>query len=181
MEFDHLLVRYGELTLKRNKSEKFVNALKDNVIKSLQTIEGTHVKGKRDRMYISLTEEADAQEVINRLTKIFGIKSISPVHKTSQELDEIKKLCVDLAQDFKPGETFKIDVKRVDKSFPMDTYALQRELGGAILQATEDISADVKQPDYNVRVEVRMDGVYVFTQIYEGVVVYQLALAVKHS
>ena len=48
----------------------------------------------------------------------------------------------------------------------MDTYALQRELGGAILQATEDISVDVKQP--NVRVEVRMDGVYVFTQIYEG-------------
>ena len=37
-----------------------------------------------------LTEETDAQEVINRLTKIFGIKSISPVHKTSQELDEIK-------------------------------------------------------------------------------------------
>ena len=50
----------------------------------------------------------------------------------------------------------------------MDTYALQRELGGAILQATEDISVDVKQTDYNVRVEVRMDGVYVFTQIYEG-------------
>ena len=63
----------------------------------------------------------------------------------------------------------------------MDTYALQRELGGAILQATEDISVDVKQPDYNVRVEVRMDGVYVFTQIYEVSVVYQLALAVKHS
>ncbi len=92
MEFDHLLVRYGELTLKGTNRKKFVNALKDNVIKSLQTIEGTHVKGKRDRMYISLTEEADAQEVINRLTKIFGIKSISPVHKTSQELDEIKKI-----------------------------------------------------------------------------------------
>ena len=89
MEFDHLLVRYGELTLKGTNRKKFVNALKDNVIKSLQTIE-EHVKGKRDRMYISLTEEADAQEVINRLTKIFGIKSISPVHKTSQELDEIK-------------------------------------------------------------------------------------------
>ena len=50
----------------------------------------------------------------------------------------------------------------------MDTYALQRELGGAILQQ-QNISVDVKQPDYNVRVEVRMDGVYVFTQIYEGV------------
>jgi adenylyl- and sulfurtransferase ThiI len=41
MEFDHLLVRYGELTLKGTNRKKFVNALKDNVIKSLQTIEGT--------------------------------------------------------------------------------------------------------------------------------------------
>ena len=62
----------------------------------------------------------------------------------------------------------------------MDTYALQRELGGAILQATEDISVDVKQPDYNVRVEVRMDGVYVH-KFMKVLVVYQLALAVKHS
>ncbi|MBF2757682.1 MULTISPECIES: tRNA uracil 4-sulfurtransferase ThiI [unclassified Staphylococcus] len=168
MKFDHLLVRYGELTLKGTNRKKFVNALKDNVNKSLQTFEGTHVKGKRDRMYISLTEEADAQEVIDRLTKIFGIKSVSPVHKTSQELEDIKNLCVDLAQDFKAGDTFKIDVKRVDKSFPLDTYALQRELGGAILQATEDITVDVKHPDHNVRVEVRMDGVYVFTQVFEG-------------
>lgn len=168
MEFDHLLVRYGELTLKGANRKKFVNALKDNVIRSLQTLEGTHVQGKRDRMYVSLSEEADPQAVIDRLSKIFGIKSISPVYKTTQELDDIKELCARLAQDFKSGETFKIDVKRVDKSFPLDTYALQRELGGAVLNATEDVTVDVKQPDYNVRVEVRLDGVYIFTKVYEG-------------
>ncbi|BGE82173.1 tRNA uracil 4-sulfurtransferase ThiI [Staphylococcus petrasii] len=168
MKFDHLLVRYGELTLKGSNRKKFVNALKDNVIRSLQSLEGTHVHGKRDRMYISLTEEADVQEVISRVTKIFGIKSVSPVHKTTQELDDIKNLCRELAQNFNSGDTFKIDVKRVDKSFPLDTYELQRELGGVILQATEDITVDVKQPDHNVRVEVRMDGVYIYTEVYEG-------------
>lgn len=168
MKFDHLLVRYGELTLKGTNRKKFVNALKDNVIRSLQSLEGTHVQGKRDRMYISLTEDADVQEVISRVTKIFGIKSVSPVHKTTQELDDIKNLCVELAQNFNSGDTFKIDVKRVDKTFPMDTYELQRELGGTILKATEDISVDVKKPDHNVRVEVRMDGVYIYTEVYEG-------------
>ncbi|PNZ71052.1 tRNA 4-thiouridine(8) synthase ThiI [Staphylococcus croceilyticus] len=168
MKFDHLLVRYGELTLKGTNRKKFVNALKDNVIRSLQSLEGTHVQGKRDRMYISLTEDADVQEVIYRVTKIFGIKSVSPVHKTTQELDDIKNLCVELAQNFNSGDTFKIDVKRVDKTFPMDTYELQRELGGTILKATEDISVDVKKPDHNVRVEVRMDGVYIYTKVYEG-------------
>ncbi|WP_154837434.1 tRNA uracil 4-sulfurtransferase ThiI [Staphylococcus sp. Marseille-Q1834] len=168
MKFDHLLVRYGELTLKGTNRKKFVNALKDNVIRSIQSLEGTHVHGKRDRMYISLTEEADVQEVISRVTKIFGIKSVSPVHKTTQDLDEMKNLCVELAQNFNSGDTFKIDVKRVDKSFPLDTYELQRELGGTILKATEDITVDVKKPDHNVRVEVRMDGVYIFTEVYEG-------------
>ncbi|GGG83420.1 tRNA 4-thiouridine(8) synthase ThiI [Staphylococcus pragensis] len=168
MKFDHLLVRYGELTLKGTNRKKFVNALKDNVIRSIQPLEGTHVHGKRDRMYISLTEEADVQEVISRVTKIFGIKSVSPVHKTTQDLDEMKNLCVKLAQNFNSGDTFKIDVKRVDKTFPLDTYELQRELGGTILKATEDITVDVKKPDHNVRVEVRMDGVYIFTEVYEG-------------
>ena len=60
----------------------------------------------------------------------------------------------------------------------MDTYALQRELGGAILQATEDISVDVKQPDYNVRVEVRMDGV---VYSHTGCVVLPVGTGGKHS
>ncbi|MCJ1667955.1 tRNA 4-thiouridine(8) synthase ThiI [Staphylococcus sp. NRL 19/737] len=168
MKFDHLLVRYGEITLKGSNRKKFVNALKDNVNRSLQSLDGTHVYGKRDRMYITLTDEADAQEVISRVTKIFGIKSVSPVHKTTQELEDIKNLCVELAQEFNSGDTFKIDVKRVDKSFPLDTYELQRELGGTILNATEDLTVDVKQPTHNVRVEVRMDGVYIYTEVYEG-------------
>ncbi|MGW9857454.1 tRNA uracil 4-sulfurtransferase [Staphylococcus hominis] len=168
MRYDHILVRYGELTLKGTNRRRFTNVLKENVIRSLRSLEGTRVKGERDRMFISLFEEADVSEVMNRLTKVFGIKSISPVFKTTQDLEDMKQLCISLAKDFAHGDTFKVDVKRVDKSFSLDTYQLQRELGGAILKSVDHLKVDVKQPTHNMRVEVRKDGVYIYTKVIEG-------------
>ncbi|MBB4831812.1 thiamine biosynthesis protein ThiI [Staphylococcus hominis] len=168
MKYDHILVRYGELTLKGTNRRKFTNVLKENVIQSLRSLEGTRVKYERDRMFISLFEEADVNEVMNRLTKIFGIKSISPVFKTTQNLEDIKQLCVSLAKEFANGDTFKVDVKRVDKSFSLDTYQLQRELGGAILKSVDHLKVDVKRPTHNIKVEVRKEGVYIYTKVING-------------
>lgn len=105
---------------------------------------------------------------MNRLTKIFGIKSISPVFKTTQNLEDMKQLCVSLAKDFANGDTFKIDVKRVDKSFSLDTYQLQRELGGVILKSVDHLKVDVKRPTHNIKVEVRKEGVYIYTKVIDG-------------
>lgn len=168
MKYDHILVRYGELTLKGTNRKRFTNVLKENVIQSLRSLEGTRVKCERDRMFISLFEEANVNEVMNRFTKIFGIKSISPVFKTTQNLEDIKQLCVSLAKDFAHGDTFKIDVKRVDKSFSLDTYQLQRELGGVILKSVDHLKVDVKRPTHNIKVEVRKEGVYIYTKVIDG-------------
>lgn len=168
MKYDHILVRYGELTLKGTNRRRFTNVLKENVIQSLRSLEGTRVKCERDRMFISLFEDANVNEVMNRLTKIFGIKSISPVFKTTQNLEDIKQLCVSLAKDFANGDTFKIDVKRVDKSFSLDTYQLQRELGGVILKSVDHLKVDVKRPTHNIKVEVRKEGVYIYTKVIDG-------------
>ena len=97
-------------------------------------------------------------EIIHRLTKVYGIKSISPVIKTDKTEEAIYEAAIQLARDFDEGSTFKIDVKRVDKSFHLDTYALQREVGGAILKNVEGVSVNVKQPDHEVRVEIRLDA-----------------------
>ena len=168
MKYDHILVRYGELTLKGTNRKRFTNVLKENVIQSLRSLEGTRVKCERDRMFISLFEEANVNEVMNRLTKIFGIISISPLFKTTQNLEDIKQLCVSLAKDFAHGDTFKIDVKRVDKSFSLDTYQLQRELGGVILKSVDHLKVDVKRPTHNIKVEVRKEGVYIYTKVIDG-------------
>lgn len=168
MHYDHLLVRYGELTLKGTNRKKFVNQLKDNVKRALIPLDGYHVKGKRDRMYVELDENADMKEIIRRLSKVYGIKSISPVIKTDKTEEAINESAVQLAQSFEKDTTFKIDVKRVDKSFPLDTYTLQREVGGKILSQTEDLTVNVKRPDHEIKVEIRLDAVYIYEEIIPG-------------
>lgn len=168
MHYDHLLVRYGELTLKGTNRKKFVNQLKDNVKRALIPLDGYHVKGKCDRMYVELDENADMKEIIRRLSKVYGIKSISPVIKTDKTEEAINESAVQLAQSFEKDTTFKIDVKRVDKSFPLDTYTLQREVGGKILSQTEDLTVNVKRPDHEIKVEIRLDAVYIYEEIIPG-------------
>ena len=168
MQFDHLLVRYGELTLKGTNRKMFVNQLKDNVKRALIPLRGYHLKGKRDRMYIELSPEADINEIIHRLSKVYGIKSISPVIKIDKNEEKINQSAIQLSQDFVKGSTFKVDVKRVDKSFRLDTYELQRQVGGAILKENNNITVNVKNPDYEIEIEVRMDTIYIYEKVIAG-------------
>lgn len=168
MKYDHLLVRYGELTLKGSNRKKFVNQLRNNVNKSLKGLDGFVVKGKRDRMYIELEDHADINEITNRLSKIFGIKSISPVLKVEKSIEAMSAATIKFAQQFEENSTFKIDVKRADKNFPMDTYELQRELGGTVLKQIENVSVNVKRPDHEIRVEVRLDAIYMYEEVVPG-------------
>lgn len=168
MQYDHLLVRYGEFTLKGTNRKMFVNQLKDNVKRALIPLSGYHVKGKRDRMYIELSPEADINEIIQRLSKVYGIKSISPVIKIDKNEEKINQSAIQLSHDFEKGSTFKVDVKRVDKSFRLDTYELQRQVGGAILKENNNITVNVKNPDYEIKIEVRMDAIYIYEKVIAG-------------
>ena len=168
MQYDHLLVRYGELTLKGTNRKMFVNQLKDNVKRALIPLSGYHVKGKRDRLYIELSPEADINEIIQRLSKVYGIKSISPVIKIDKNEEKINQSAIQLSHDFEKGSTFKVDVKRVDKSFRLDTYELQRQVGGAILKENNNITVNVKNPDYEIKIEVRMDAIYIYEKVIAG-------------
>ncbi|PIH34946.1 tRNA uracil 4-sulfurtransferase ThiI [Staphylococcus epidermidis] len=168
MQYDHLLVRYGELTLKGTNRKMFVNQLKDNVKRALIPLSGYHVKGKRDRMYIELSPEADINEIIQRLSKVYGIKSISPVIKIDKNEEKINQSAIQLSHDFEKGSTFKVDVKRVDKSFRLDTYELQSQVGGAILKKNNNITVNVKNPDYEIKIEVRMDAIYIYEKVIAG-------------
>lgn len=168
MYYDHLLVRYGELTLKGTNRKMFVNQLKNNVKRALIPLQGYHVKVKRDRMYVELTEEADMKEIIKRLTQVYGIKSISPVIKIDKKEDLIYQSVIQLAEGFEQNATFKIDVKRVDKTFLYDTYELQRNVGGVILKHFDHLTVNVKQPDHEIKIEVRLDAIYIYEEIVAG-------------
>ncbi|TDM23757.1 tRNA uracil 4-sulfurtransferase ThiI [Macrococcoides canis] len=169
MQYDHILVRYGELTLKSGNRNTFVNQLKSNIKYALIPLTGYKVNANRDRMYVEVTEDADVEEIMRRISKVFGVHSVSPVVKVEKDIDLIKGSAVKLAQDIDaPGVTFKVDAKRSDKGFPYDTFALQQELGGEILSNIEHLAVDVKNPDYKLLVEIKRDAAYLYSRVIKG-------------
>lgn len=169
MQYNHILVRYGELTLKSGNRNTFINQLKSNIKYALIPLTGYKVNANRDRMYVEITEDADAEEIMKRISKVFGVHSVSPVVKVEKNIDQIKSSAVKLARDIDaPGVTFKVDAKRSDKGFPYDTFALQQELGGEILSNIEHLTVDVKNPDYKLLVEIRSDAAYLYSRVIKG-------------
>ncbi|MEJ7540506.1 tRNA uracil 4-sulfurtransferase ThiI [Staphylococcus intermedius] len=169
MIYDHILVRYGELTLKGGNRKTFVSQLRSNVKRALMPLKGYEVKANRDRMYIQLTPEADIEEMMTRISKVFGVHSISPVLKLEKSMEAVYDHARLFAQDYAAGDSFKIEVKRSDKTFEYETFAIQRMVGGEVLKSNESLHVDVRQPDHEIKVEVRLDAIYMYDRIVPAI------------
>ena len=153
---DVLLVRYGEVFLKGANRPFFLKALTSNIRKAVKEV-GGHVWFSDARIYVSGFD--DLQECIRRVTKVFGVYSVSPASEMEKDLDAVSARCVELMKD-REG-TFKVFARRSDKSFPMNSLELAAELGGRILDANPKLSVDVHKPQIRLNVEIR-DNAYVY-------------------
>ncbi|EJD5687208.1 tRNA 4-thiouridine(8) synthase ThiI [Staphylococcus pseudintermedius] len=169
MIYDHILVRYGELTLKGGNRKTFVSQLRSNVKRALMPLKGYEVKANRDRMYIQLEPEADIEEMMTRISKVFGVHSISPVLKLEKSMDTVYEHARLFAQNYEAGDSFKIEVKRSDKNFEYETFAIQRMVGGEVLKSNTSLHVDVRQPDHEIKVEVRLDAIYMYDRIIPAI------------
>ncbi|MBA8771564.1 tRNA uracil 4-sulfurtransferase ThiI [Staphylococcus coagulans] len=169
MIYDHILVRYGELTLKGGNRKTFVSQLRSNVKRALMPLQGYDVKANRDRMYIQLEPNADIEEMMSRISKVFGVHSISPVLKIEKSMDAVYQHAKLFAESYQEGDTFKIDVKRSDKTFEHETFAIQRMVGGEVLKSTPQLKVDVKNPNHEIKIEVRKDAIYMYDRIIRAI------------
>jgi tRNA uracil 4-sulfurtransferase len=168
MNYNRILVRYGEISTKGRNRKMFTGKLRENILQALKDFPTISVSASRDRLHIQLGEE-NGEEIIPRLEKIFGIQSFSPVVKVAQDIEEISQAGLALVQkSFTPGKTFKVSARRADKKFSMDTNELNYEVGSYILRNMDGLKVDVKNPDINLNVEVRKEGVYLSSEIYQG-------------
>lgn len=169
MIYDHILVRYGELTLKGGNRKVFVNQLRSNVKRALMPLQGYEVKANRDRMYIKLEPQADVEEMMSRISKVFGVHSISPVLKIDKTMEAVYEHAVQFAQNYAEGESFKVEVKRSDKQFEYETFAIQRMVGGEVLKNVPGLHVDVRNPDHQIMVEVRLDAIYMYDRNIQAI------------
>ncbi|MFI8686008.1 tRNA uracil 4-sulfurtransferase ThiI [Rossellomorea sp. NPDC077527] len=168
MKYNRILVRYGEISTKGRNRKMFTAKLRENILQALKDFPTISVSASRDRLHIQLGDE-NGEEIIPRLQKIFGIQSFSPVVKVPQDIEEIKKSGLALVEkSFSPGTTFKVSARRADKKFELDTNELNYEVGSYILRNLDGLKVDVKNPDIQLNVEVRKEGVYLSSEIYQG-------------
>ena len=150
------LIRYGEIVLKGNNRSKFEKKLVDNVKYALRE-EDVKVTFSQARLYVEPANAVDMDRIISKLKKVFGIVSISPALKVKTDWETIKENAVKLMEEENTGKTFKVEARRGDKSFPLQSMEIAREIGGYVLSKVNGLKVDVTNPDTLLSIEVRED------------------------
>ncbi|MGG0656332.1 tRNA uracil 4-sulfurtransferase ThiI [Rummeliibacillus pycnus] len=169
MKWHEILIRYGEITTKGRNRKLFINRLKENLRYTFADIPNLRIRSERDRMYLSSNVDAEMEELIERLPHIFGIHSFSPVAQCEPTIEAMKELAVEIVRgmDYQ-GKTFKVNAKRSYKKFPMDTYELQQAIGSHVLGSLPGMTVQMKNPDIELRIEVREKAVYMMVEVIPG-------------
>lgn len=169
MQYEHILIRYGELALKKRNRREFETQLVRNIKKSLKAHPKVQVERVYGRMYLVLNGEP-YEQVEAKLKKVFGIHSFSPTRFLQTfDLEAIQHAALEAVLDVDPApRTFKAVVKRPNKQFPHRSQEMNHLVGGYILHNTDDLKVDVHKPDVEVRVEIRVEGVFISCRTIRG-------------
>ena len=166
-----ILVRYGEIALKGLNKPVFEDKLIKNIKKSLYGLGPIEVLKSQSRVYIEpVSDEYDFDEAIEKVIKVFGIVSVSPVWKIESDYEEIKNYSLTMVKELienKGYKTFKVETKRGNKKFPMDSPEVCRELGGYLFEEIPGLSVDVKNPDFVLYAEIR-ESTYIYSEKFEA-------------
>lgn len=168
MQYTEIMVRYGELSTKGKNRKVFINQLISNVKKVLHRFPEVKIHGNRDRMHL-LLNGADSQEVMACLVPVFGIQSFSPSIRVNKELRTINETAIQMVKEvYQEGQSFKVNAKRADHTFELDTNGLNREVGHAVIEAIPSIEVKMIKPDIKLLVEIRPDGAYLSCEMIKG-------------
>ena len=157
-----IIIKYGELSTKKDNKNFFISKLKNNIEVTLKNI-NHNTYYDFGRMFI---ETDDFDEVIKHLKNVFGIQELLVGYTSDNlEIDDINNKVLDLvsSKDFK---TFKVVTKRSNKSYPINSMEISKVVGGYLLKNISDIKVDVHNPELTVNIEIRNEEVLFY---FEGI------------
>ena len=159
-----LLVRYGEIFLKGQNRPVFMRALVKRIKRAVQDL-GATVYLNDSRIFV--TDYSDQDEAIRKVTKVFGVHSVCPaIEMPKEDFDAVAAQAVAMMADLKG--TFKVSARRSDKRYPLDSPAINGQIGHRVLVANKNLSVDVKNPDHVMNVEIR-DHAYLYVKVVPAV------------
>ncbi len=166
---DHILIRYGELSLKKTNRKQFVNRITNNIKRALKEYTNLEYESRGMRFYIHLNN-TPSTGVIDKLKKIAGIYSFSVVDKTNSNIEDICILAKQVVEkELASGvKTFKVETNRADKDFPMTSLEISKEVARYLFKNIPNLKADVHNPDFTLDLDVRLEGAFIFTKTEMG-------------
>ncbi|RKQ30550.1 tRNA uracil 4-sulfurtransferase ThiI [Oceanobacillus halophilus] len=167
MEFDHILIRYGEMALKGKNIKQFINQLQHNVQQKTKEFPNVKVKRTQGRMFVLLNGH-EPEPIMEKCKRIFGIQSLSLAIKVDNEVEKIKEAALYALTQADNAKKFKVTVKRINKDFDVRSQEMNQILGGHLLTNTEGITVDVHHPDVEVKVEIRKEATYITSSVVPG-------------
>ena len=172
MEFKSFLIKYAEIGVKGKNRYLFEDALVSNIAKSLKkSAEGDFRVHKEDgRIYVDALSSYDYDEVIYALTHVFGIVGVCPMIQIEDEgFEDLKAKVVAYMDEMYPDKniTFKVNARRARKNYPLDSMAINCDVGEAILNAFPEIRVDVRNPKVMLNIEIRKH-INIYSEIIPG-------------
>ena len=161
-------VSFGELFLKGANRKQFYNNALSHIFKNIKSIGYDKYYTESAKLYIEADEE-NFEAIIEQLQKVFGIAYIDIVYRTEKNEEDIfeaiKKSIIDAYGD--KELTFKVQTKRVDKSFKYQSPEFNMLMGDKILDEFPNLKVDIHNPDFKVFIDIK-NNAYIYSKRYAG-------------
>ncbi len=170
MEYKAFLIKYAEIGTKGKNRYIFEDILCKEIRNRLKKYGSFTVRKEYGRIFVDVESDYDYEDVVAALSKIFGINGICPVLVVEdKEYAAISKQIVEYIDNCYDNKnfTFKVNARRNDKQYPMDSMSVNKELGHDILEAYPEMKVDVHNPEVMLNVEIRHQ-VYVYSVSIPG-------------
>ena len=155
-----ILIRFNEIHLKGGNKKYFTKLLYNNIKDALNDYK-CKIENIQNRILVR--DFDDETEIINILRFVFGVHSISKAIELDTSVDKINEYISTIRLN---GESFKCDVNRADKSFPIKSNEYEADLGEIVLKNNKDSRVDIHTPDTIIHVDIRENGkTYIFNEI----------------
>ncbi|HCC07125.1 MAG TPA: tRNA 4-thiouridine(8) synthase ThiI [Clostridiales bacterium] len=167
------LVKYGEIWVKGRNKYIFEDKLVDNIKNNIKDLGNFKVKKNLSQILVEpiLFDTHYDEALIERISNTFGVVGVAKVYRTKDNsIENIKEIALMHAKEATEGKNqrFKIVAKRADKNYPILSQQIASEVGGYILNNTDNLTVDVNTPEFILRIEVR-DEVYIYSNLVAGV------------
>ncbi len=167
-----ILLKYGELILKGLNKSKFEGQMIADISRKLKKVGSFKITKAQSTVYVSPNDEDSAESIgraFEECKKVFGVAALCRACEVDKDINKILEVVpVYTEAMLRKSRTFKVETKRSDKHFPLNSPQISAECGGALLSRFPHLKVDVENPDVIVRVEIRDFGAYIHCGTEDG-------------